>query len=194
MPWLRPMVSVYLCSNARVFSAASTASKIGQQQVRRLGQLHRQAGVQHVGTGHALMHEAAVGTNRLRQPGQEGDHVVASLPLDRIDALDVRCVDGGQPGTALVADGAGGGFGDRADAGHAFGRQRLDLEPDAVAVLGRPDGGHLGSGVSRNHRCLVRSPDRGPAKPLLALAQACRGPGLMDSAMRRRTWSRSPRS
>ena len=27
MPWLRPIVSVYLCSNARAFSAASTASR-----------------------------------------------------------------------------------------------------------------------------------------------------------------------
>ena len=45
----------------------------------------------------------------------------------------------------------GGLLGDGADRGHALGGQRLDLEPDAEAVLRRPDGGHLRSGVARNH-------------------------------------------
>jgi hypothetical protein len=33
MPWLRPMVTVSLCSKARRFSAASSAVDIGEQQV-----------------------------------------------------------------------------------------------------------------------------------------------------------------
>ena len=69
---------------------------IGQQQVGRLRQLHRQAGVQHVRAGHALMHEAAVRADRLGQPGQEGDDVVPGLPLDRVDPLDIGSVDRGQ--------------------------------------------------------------------------------------------------
>ena len=56
-----------------------------QQQVGRLGELHRQAGVQHVGAGHAQMHEAAVGADGLGEPGEEGDHVMAGLALDRVD-------------------------------------------------------------------------------------------------------------
>ena len=112
---------------------------VGQQQVGGLGQLHRQGGVQHVGTGHALVHEAAVRTDGLGQPGQEGDDVVAGFPLDRVDPLDVGGVHRGQLGGAFFADVAGGLFGNGADAGHAFGGQGLDLEPDAVAVLGRPD-------------------------------------------------------
>ena len=71
---------------------------IRQQQVRRLRQLHRQAGIEHVGTGHAQMDEAAVRPDRLGQPGQEGDHVVAGLALDRVDPLDVGGVDGGELG------------------------------------------------------------------------------------------------
>jgi len=133
---------------------------VGQQQIGRLRQLHRQAGVQHVGAGHALMHEPAVRPNRLGQPGQEGDDVMPGFPLDRVDAIDIGGADGGELRTAFVADAAGGLLRDGADSGHALGGQRLDLEPDAVAVLGCPDGGHFGSGVSRNHRCLVRSGER----------------------------------
>ncbi len=37
--------------------------------------------------------------------------------------------------------------------GHRLGGQRLDLEPDAEAVLRRPDGGHRRAGVAGNHGC-----------------------------------------
>ena len=43
-------------------------------------------------------------------------------------------------------------------------RMRLNLEPDTIPVGGRPDGLHLGSGVTRNHRCLSRPVGR-PARP-----------------------------
>src|SRR5690606_31108959 len=38
-----------------------------------------------------------------------------------------------------------------AEFGERIGRMRLDLEPDAELGLGRPDGGHLGSGIARDH-------------------------------------------
>ena len=143
--------------------------EIRQQQLGRLGELHRQAGVQHVGAGHSLMHEAAVRPDRIGQPGEEGDHVVTGFTLDLVDAVDVGRPDHFQGRPAPLADGASGGGGDQAVPRHALGGQRLDLEPDAVAILGRPDGVHLGSGITGNHRCHVppcrcdASYTRGPA-------------------------------
>ena len=78
--------------------------QVRQQQVRGLGELHRQAGVQHVRAGHAQMHEAAVLADRLGQPGEEGDHVMARLALDRVDPVDVGLADRGDLGAALLAD------------------------------------------------------------------------------------------
>ena len=137
MPWLRPMVSVYLCSNARALQRRQDGVEVLQQQIGGLGQLHRQAGVQHVGTGHAEMHEAAVRADRLGEPGQEGDDVVARLALDGVDPFDVGGSDGGELRAALLANGAGGGFRDGAGARHGLGGQGFDLEPDAIAVLRR---------------------------------------------------------
>ena len=89
----------------------------------------------------------------LGEPGQEGDDVVAGLALDRVDAVEVGWRDVGDAGAAARRGwcaAASAGIG--AECGHGLGGQRLDLEPDAEAVLGRPDGGHLGAGVAGNHR------------------------------------------
>ncbi len=133
---------------------------VGNQQVCGLGQLYGQTGVQHVGAGHALVDEAGVRPDGLGQPGQEGDDVVAGLTFDLVDALDVGGVDGGEFRGALLADIAGGFLRNGADAGHAFGGEGLDFKPDSVAVFGRPDGGHLRAGITRDHRCLVRTVGR----------------------------------
>ncbi len=108
---------------------------VGEQQVGRLRQLHRQAGIEHVRTGHALVHEARVRPDRLGQPGQERNHVVTGLALDRVDPLDLRGVDAGELRAALLADVARCFFRNGTNAGHALGGERLDLEPDAVAVF-----------------------------------------------------------
>ncbi len=86
MPWERPMVGVILCSKARVFSAAEHLVDIGDQQVGGAGELHVEAGVEHVGGGHALVDEARLGADDLGQVGQEGDDVVLDLALDLVDA------------------------------------------------------------------------------------------------------------
>ena len=99
------------------------------------------------------MDETAIVANGFGQPGEEGDDVVARGALDFVDAFDVGGADGGELGAAFFADGAGGGGGDVAVEGHAFGGQGLDLEPDAVAVLGRPDRGHGGAGIAGHHGC-----------------------------------------
>ena len=61
-----------------------------QQQISGAGQLYVETGVEHVGRCHALVHEARLGPDMLRQIGQERDHVVAGFALDLVDALDLE--------------------------------------------------------------------------------------------------------
>ncbi len=63
------MVGVILCSKARRFSAASTSSTIGDQDVGGARELDVEAGVEHVGRGHALVHEARLAGRRSRRDG-----------------------------------------------------------------------------------------------------------------------------
>ena len=70
--------------------------EIREQEVRRLLQLHRKAGVEHVARGHPLVDKAGVGADMLGEVGQEGDHVVTRLALDLVDARDLE-------GAALAA-------------------------------------------------------------------------------------------
>ena len=98
------------------------------------------------------MDEAAVGADAFGEPGEEGDDVMPGLALDGVDAFQVFGRDIGDLGGAAFADGAGGGFRDGALGGHGLGGERLDVEPDAEAVLGGPDAAHFGAGVARNHR------------------------------------------
>ena len=61
-----------------------------EQQVGGPGQLHGEAGVEHVGGGHALVQEARLGADDLGDMGQEGDDVVLGLALDLVDPRDVE--------------------------------------------------------------------------------------------------------
>ena len=90
MPWLRPMVGVYLCSKARRFSAASSASTSVISMIGGARELHSEARVEHIGRRHALMHEARLGPDDFGEMRQEGDHVVLDLALDLVDARDVE--------------------------------------------------------------------------------------------------------
>ena len=63
---------------------------VGDQQVGGAHQLHVEAGVEHVGRGHALVHEARLGADDLGEMGEEGDDVVLGLALDLVDARDVE--------------------------------------------------------------------------------------------------------
>ena len=51
---------------------------IGDENVGGAGELHRKAGVEHVGGGHALMHEARVGADEFGEMRQKGDDVVVA--------------------------------------------------------------------------------------------------------------------
>jgi hypothetical protein len=59
--------------------------EVFEQDIGGAGKLHGQRGVEHVGAGHALVHEARFGANLLRHPVEEGDHVMLGDGLDRVD-------------------------------------------------------------------------------------------------------------
>jgi hypothetical protein len=75
--------------------------------------------------------------------GEEGDHVMLGDALDLVDARDI---EGGV--AALFPDLGGGGLRHDAEIGQLVGGMRLDLEPDAEAVLRLPDGDHIGAGIT----------------------------------------------
>ena len=113
------------------------------QDIARPLQLHREAGVQHVRRRHAEMEETRFVADMLRHRRQERDDVMLHLALDRIDALHIEA--------APRPHGDGYVFRDHPQLGHRLGRQRLDLEPDRIALLRLPDRNHLGTGITRNH-------------------------------------------
>jgi hypothetical protein len=59
------------------------------QYVGCAGKLHGEAGIEHVGRRHPLMHEARFITDLLGDPGQEGDHIMFRNRFDRIDGGDI---------------------------------------------------------------------------------------------------------
>ena len=120
---------------------------VGDQQVGGAHELHVEAGVEHVGRGHALMHEARLGPDDLGQMGEEGDDVVLDLALDLVDARDVE-LGLARPSAQMVFAAS---FGMMPSSAMRVGGVRLDLEPDAKARLRRPDRGHFRAGVAGNH-------------------------------------------
>ena len=72
------------------FDRRQQGIEISQQQVRRLGELHRKAGVENVRGGHALMHEAGFIANIFGKVGQEGDNIVLGFAFNRINPFNVE--------------------------------------------------------------------------------------------------------
>ena len=91
------------------------------------------------------MNKAALLANMLAQMGEEGDDIVFDLGLDLIDPLDAECDVFGFP------DRLDRRLRDNAQLGKLFGGVGLDQIPDLILVLVRPDGGHLRSGITRDH-------------------------------------------
>ncbi len=117
--------------------------EIGQQQIRRVLQLHRKSGVEHVARGHALMHEPRLGADMFGEVGQERDHVVMRLALDLVDAFDIE--------GAVLPDCPRRALRDNPEASLRVAGMGLDLEPDPEAVFRLPDPGHLRAAVARDH-------------------------------------------
>ncbi len=122
------------------------AVEIADQEIGGADQLDIEAGIEHIGRGHALMHEARLGADDLGEMGQEGDDIVLHLALDRVDAGDIE-----DRVAALVPDFLGRLLRHDAKLGHGVGGVGLDLEPDAEAGLRLPKGGHFLAGVAGDH-------------------------------------------
>ena len=146
------------------------AVEIGQQDVAGLGQLHRQAGVQHIRRRHALVHEARLLADVFGEIGEKGDDVVFGLTLDLVDPCHLE--------GAALPDRLGRFFGNDAKLRLGVAGMSLDLEPDAELVLRFPDGGHFGAAVTRNHRGPVlkqSGPREGPRQGREKRARRRRG-------------------
>ena len=104
-------------------------------------ELHREAGVEHVGRGEALVDEARLRPHMLCEVGEEGHDIVAGLALDRLDlrGIDQRGMVRADRARERVRRGL------RRPAARDLGIERmaLDLQPDGEAGLRRPDRGHL---------------------------------------------------
>ena len=112
---------------------------VGDQEVGGAHELHIEAGVEHVGRGHALVHEARFRADELGQMGQKGDDVVLGLAFDFLDPRDIElgCF-------ALGPDFRCRRRRNNPEFSHGAGGMRLDLEPDTKARFRRPDRRHFG--------------------------------------------------
>ena len=63
---------------------------VGDENVARAPELDGEAGVEHVGAGHPLMHEPGVRPDEFGEVGEEGDDVVPGCLFDLIDPRDVE--------------------------------------------------------------------------------------------------------
>lgn len=116
---------------------------IGNEQVGGLHELKVEAGVEHIGGGQALMQKARLRSHLFRDAGQEGDDIVLHLPLDLVDAGDVKA--------AALLHRHGRLLRDQPELGHGLGGQSLDLEPNSELGLGLPNASHFGAAVAGDH-------------------------------------------
>ena len=114
-----------------LFDCGEQGVHVGDQNIGGAGHLHGQAGVEHVGGGHALMDEARIRPDEFGEMGQKGDDVMLGHALDLVDAVDV---EGDVSG--LVPDVFRALLGDHADFGEGVAGVGLDLEPDLNRVCG----------------------------------------------------------
>src|SRR5437763_11838235 len=85
----------------------------------------------------------------LGEVGQKGDDVVAGFALDLVDAFDLE--------RAPLPHRARGALRNNPELRLRIASMRLDLEPDPVTVLRRPDPRHLRPAVTRDHAARTSS-------------------------------------
>src|SRR6185295_17145415 len=92
------------------------------------------------------MHEARIVADELGEVRQERDHIVLHFAFDLIDARGVELRL-----RALFPNLVRRRFRDDPELRHGVGGVRLDLEPDAVLRLRRPQRRHFRPCITRNH-------------------------------------------
>ena len=145
-PCERPMVGVILCSKARRLSAASSASTSAMRMsLARLSCTARQVSSTSELVSPRWTNRASGPMNSARWVRNAITSCLVTFSISSIRAdVEFRL-------PPLVPDRLRRRFRDHADLGHRLAGVSLDLEPDAKARLGRPDGGHLGAGIAGDH-------------------------------------------
>ena len=120
--------------------------KARQQQISGPHKLHIQSGVQHVGTGHALMHKPRlIGADDIGQMGQKGDDIMFGYRLDPVNFGHIKRHIAGFPHRFGI------GARDHPQICHRITGMRLNFKPDPEFGFGRPQSHHFGAGVTRDH-------------------------------------------
>ena len=127
-----------------VFQCPQQGVNVGEQNIGGAGQLHIEAGVQHVRGGHALMHKTRFRPNMFGKRGQKCDDIMFNLALNFINARDIK--------GAALAHGLGSFRRYNAKLHHGIHGMRFDIEPDRKAAFGFPQCCHFGAGITRNHK------------------------------------------
>ena len=118
------------------------------EQVRGLGQLPAQRGVDDVRGGEAVVDPGTLGRpDPILDDVHESGRVVVGDRLPLIDGGDEGGIDHGRPGPA----GRSIGGRDGAELGQRLGGQELDLQHGAEAGLVAEQGRHIGGCVPRDH-------------------------------------------
>ena len=110
----------------------------GFSDLQRLGRVH------HVGGGEAQMNKPRLRSQCLGYGRRKGHHIMVSHGFDLADALHRKGSVVANPGGSLSRN--------LTPFGKNIADSDLDLQPLAKAVLVRPHPGHVGMGVSRDHR------------------------------------------
>ena len=143
-----------------VFDGASPQRReqrvdVGHEDIGGTDKLQVEASVQDIGRGQSLVDVARLGADQFGEVREERDDVVLDLAFDRVDASNVEfCF------STFVADGLCGLFWNHTDFGHGIEGMRLDFEPDAIALFGRPDRRHFLPRVARNHAATTMAASR----------------------------------
>jgi hypothetical protein len=124
--------------------------QVGEQKIRRLGHLHGERRIEHVRRGHPLMHPPARRPDIARDIFEKCDDVVIRAQFDLRDFLEIEFRFRPDRLRILLRH--------HPDLGLCFAGESLDLQPDFVFALIRPDGGHFGTGITFDHPADVRQP------------------------------------
>ena len=126
-----------------------------QQELAGRADLKRESSVDDVGRGQSVMNPASVRPDLGRDGVHERGQVVLRLALELGDALGARRL---RALSDLRHDVRGNG----SELGPGLEGGELDVQPARELALLRPDPGHLGSGVARDHRLESRARAGGP--------------------------------
>ena len=121
--------------------------EIGSNDGRCLPDEQSLCGIDHVVGSEAPVKPSRLGADDLGNCRGEGDHVVAHLGFDFVNALQVEI--------GTFANGARSILWDHTGLSEGFGGGNFDGQPGAKAIFVTPDAAHVWAGVARDHGCVA---------------------------------------